>query len=127
MAIVMKNGGLERSDRYGPNAIRSVEALLRELKATARRGYGVASSEAEFGVTAVAAAIRSDKKGPAVGTVSIAGPSARIDSRRAEELAPLVLRTARELALLWPLRAGTRPRNGESSESNGGPRSAVAV
>jgi DNA-binding IclR family transcriptional regulator len=127
MEIVMKNGGLERSDRYGPNAIRSVEALLRELKATARRGYGVASSEAEFGVTAVAAAIRSDKKGPALGTVSIAGPSARIDSRRVEELAPLVLRTARELALLWPLRAGMRSRNGESSESIGGPRSAVAV
>src|SRR5690349_6771475 len=52
MQIAMKNGGLENADRYGPNVVRSIEALLREIKATARRGYGLASSEAEFGVTA---------------------------------------------------------------------------
>jgi DNA-binding IclR family transcriptional regulator len=106
MQIVMKNGGLKNADRYGPNVVRSVEALLRELKATARRGYGIALSEAEFGVTAVAAAIRAGDDGPALGTVSIAGPSARMTERRAQELSPLVLRTASELADLWPLRVG---------------------
>lgn len=107
MQIVMKNGGLKHADRYGPNVVHSIEALLRELKATARRGYGIALSEAEFGVTAVAAAIRSDDAAPALGTVSIAGPSARVTERRAHELAPLVLRSARELSNLWPLRVGT--------------------
>jgi IclR family transcriptional regulator, acetate operon repressor len=107
MRIVMKNGGLKDADRYGPNVVRSIEALLRELKATARRGYGLAFSEAEFGVTAVAAAIRSEG-GAALGTVSIAGPSARITDKRVHELAPLVLRSAEELANLWPSRA----RNG---------------
>jgi IclR family acetate operon transcriptional repressor len=107
MQIAMKNGGLEDADRYGPNVVRSIEALLREIKATARRGYGLALSEAEFGVTAVAAAIRAGQGGPALGTVSIAGPSARLTEKRANELAPLVLRTARELANLWPLRVGT--------------------
>ena len=105
MQIVMKNGGLKDADRYGPNVVRSIEALQREVKATGRRGYGLAYSEAEFGVTAVAAAIRAGDEGPALGTVSIAGPSARITEKRAHELAPLVLRCAAELSNLWPLRA----------------------
>ena len=106
LSILMKNGGVRNAERYGPNAVRSIDALMREVKATARRGYGLAFSEAEFGVTAVAAAIRTEDGGPALGTVSIAGPSARITEKRAHELAPLVLHTARELSDLWPLRVG---------------------
>src|SRR5689334_23644799 len=97
LAILMKNGGVGSADRYGPNAVRTIDAFLREVKATARRGYGLALSEAEFGVTAVATAIRAGDGGPALGTVSVAGPSARITEKRAHELAPLVLQTAREL------------------------------
>lgn len=127
MQIVMKNGGLKSADRYGPNVVRSIEALLREIKATARRGYGLALSEAEFGVTAVAAAIRSGDLGPALGTVSIAGPSARMTEKRAHELAPLVLHTARELSNLWPLRvgagAGRRQHDGQGRAAR---RTAVA-
>ena len=107
MQIIRKNGGLQNLDRYGPNVVRTAEALLRELKTAARRGYGMALSEAEFGVTAIAAAIRTGDDGPVLGTVSIAGPSARMTEKRAQELAPMVLRTARQLASLWPLRAGT--------------------
>ena len=106
MKIMTKNGGLKDADRYGPNVVRSVEALLRELRATVRRGYGLAQSEAEFGVTAVAAAIRAGEDGAALGTVSIAGPGARITEKRVQELAPLVLHCAAELANLWPLRVG---------------------
>ena len=104
MQMVIKNGGLEHHDRYGPNVVRTIEALLREIKATARRGYGLAVNEAEFGVTAVAAAIRAGEQGPALGTVSIAGPSARMPEKRVHELAPHVLRSAAELSALWPLR-----------------------
>jgi len=118
MRFVMKNGGLKDADRYGPNVIRTIEALLRELKATARRGYGLAFNEAEFGVTAVAAAIRAGEGGSALGTVSIAGPSARITEKRAHELAPIVLRTAGELSSLWPLRVGGR-RNHPRHEGQG--------
>lgn len=102
---LIKNGGFKNADKYGPNVTRSTEGLLRELKGTVRRGYGVAINEAEFGVTALAAAIRSGKSGPALGTVSIAGPSTRMTEKRIEELAPLVLRCASELSELWPLRA----------------------
>jgi IclR family transcriptional regulator, acetate operon repressor len=110
VANVMKSGGFKHAEKYGPNVMRSIEALLRELKLTARRGYGTAYNEAEFGVTAVAAAIRAGGDGPALGTVSIAGPSARMTDKRVSELAPIVLRTAADLSDLWPLRAGTNGR-----------------
>jgi IclR family acetate operon transcriptional repressor len=123
--MVRKNGGLQHADRYGPNVVRSVEALLRELKATARRGYGMALSEAEFGVTAVAAPIRLGEDGPALGTVSIAGPSARVTEKRAQELAPLVLPAARQLARLWPLRVGVA--TGTPTQARRRPPAAVAA
>jgi len=104
MHIVMENGGLQGADRYGPNVVRSDEALLRELKATVRRGYGLALGEAEFGVTAVAAAIRVNETSAVLGTVSIAGPSVRITEKRIRELAPRVVQCAAELSALWPLR-----------------------
>jgi len=118
MQIIVKNGGLKDAGRYGPNVVRSVEALLRELKATARRGYGVAQSEAEFGVTAVAAAIRAGDESPVLGTVSIAGPGARITDKRVQELAPLVWSTASELANLWPLRVN--PANNQVQQASRG-------
>jgi len=127
MHFVMKNGGLKDAGRYGPNVVGSIEALLRELKATARRGYGLAFSEAEFGVNAVAAAIRAGEEGPASGTLSIAGPSARMTEKRAQELAPLVLRTAVELSNLWPLRVGAaRSKREHDGRQRAGGRRAVA-
>lgn len=102
--------GFDDADRYGPNAIRTVEALGRELKATAKRGYGTAINEAEPGVTAIAAAIRVDRSAPTLGTASIAGPSVRMTDKRIAELAPFVIAAAAELASLWPLRPRVRRR-----------------
>jgi DNA-binding IclR family transcriptional regulator len=101
---IVKNGGFKDADKYGPNVLRSIEALLKEVKRTAQRGYGLASSEAEPGVTAIAAAICSIVDGTALGTVSVAGPSVRMTEARIQELAPLVRQGAAELANLWPLR-----------------------
>jgi DNA-binding IclR family transcriptional regulator len=100
----LKHEGFERADKFGPNVVRSVEALMRELEATVRRGYGIAINEAEPGVTALAAVIRSGSDGPGLGTVSVAGPSVRMTESRIHELAPLVLDAASELSALWPLR-----------------------
>jgi IclR family acetate operon transcriptional repressor len=108
---VERQGGFDHADRYGPNAIRSIDALLAELGTTARRGYGVAINEAEPGVTAIAAVIRDaagrDARLRAVGTVSIAGPSARIDEDRIGALASKVTRCADELSSVWPVRRGS--------------------
>jgi len=102
--IVMKNGGFDRAAKYGPNVLRTIEALLKDLRATAKRGYGLAVNEAEPGVSALAAVIRSGEDGVAVGTVSIAGPSARVTEARLREMAPLVVQCAAELSNVWPLR-----------------------
>jgi DNA-binding IclR family transcriptional regulator len=71
----------------------------------------VAEEEGEPGTAALAAVIR--RRGPdaaVVGTVSIAGPMARITPERYEGLARRVRAAAEELALLWPVRdlAGLR-------------------
>jgi len=101
---VAKHGGFSEADRYGPNVIRSIDVLLKELRVTARRGYGLALNEAEPGVTAIAAAIRSGADGLTVGTVSIAGPTARMTENRVRTLAPLVTQCASDLSISWPVR-----------------------
>jgi IclR family transcriptional regulator, acetate operon repressor len=115
--IVLKKGGFENADSHGPNVVRSIDALLKELEATARRGYGIAVSEAEPGVTALAVAIRSGNDGPVVGTVSVAGPGVRMTDKRIRELAPTVIDLAPELSSLWPLRRSTdrQIRQGENA------------
>ena len=105
---VLKNGGFDDADRYGPNAIRSIETLLRELEVTAQRGYGLAVNEAEPGVTALAVAVRARDDGMALGTVSIAGPSVRMSEKRLQELAPVVVQCAAELSDRWPPRPRSR-------------------
>ena len=117
---VLRNGGFDAADRYGPNVLRSVETLLRELDATRQRGFGVAMNEAEPGVTALATSIRASDDGVALGTVSIAGPSLRMTEVRVQELAPFVLHCAAELSKLWPL----RPRSGAPPEAKGVARAA---
>src|SRR5258706_15174088 len=82
LQTVVRQGGIRHVERYGPNVIRSIEALLKEVRVTARRGYGLAINEAEPGVTAIAAAVRSGADGVTVGTVSIAGPPARMAETR---------------------------------------------
>ncbi len=105
---VLKSGGFGSADKHGPNVVRSIEALLREVESAAQRGYGLAVNEAEPGVTALAAAIRSGEGGTALGTVSVAGPSVRMTESRVRELAPMVMQSASDLSKLWPL----RPRSG---------------
>jgi IclR family acetate operon transcriptional repressor len=105
---VVKSGAFDDADKYGPNVVRSTKALMREVEATAKRGYGIARNEAEPGVTALAAAIRARDDGVALGTVSVAGPSVRMTDARVRELALLVVQGAADLSSLWPL----RPRNG---------------
>lgn len=120
MAIVAKQGVIGGPSPYGPNVVRSLASLQEELRATSERGYGLAMSEAEPGVTALAAAIRLGRNGTAVGTVSVAGPSIRLTEKRVQELAPIVTATASELAKLWPLRLRPDSRMQPTEESVAG-------
>jgi len=96
--------------RCGPRAVTTLTALRRELRTTRKRGWGEAVEEGEPGVAAVAAAVRARRHPGAsvVATVSIAGPTARMDGARREELAADALAAAAELTDLWPARERLR-------------------
>lgn len=82
-----------------PNAVQNVESLLVELKATRRRGYGVALEEAEEGVAAIAVTIG---EGPdLVGTMSVAAPIGRLGPVRIAELIPDLKLAAQSMMLIW--------------------------
>lgn len=104
MRIVARNGWGDPAET-GPRAIREVEPLLAALEATRKRGYGIAYEEGEPGMAAVAAAIPGIKPGtPAIGTVSIAGPTVRLSRKQLHEIAPTIQEAARRLSELWPVR-----------------------
>ena len=95
-------GGLGKRGPWGPRAVKTVGGLIKELHATRKRGYGVALEEAEPGVGAIAVAIRAGVKGPAVGTMSVAGPLLRVGPARHEEFHGLLRNAAETLGSIWP-------------------------
>ena len=105
LAIVLR-AGFAAVRPLGPRAVRTAAALRRELQSTRRRGYGEAVDEGEHGVAALAAAIQAGKRGDecVVGTVSLAGPTMRLDAARRAVLVPLLQGAARELTETWPVR-----------------------
>jgi DNA-binding IclR family transcriptional regulator len=106
--IIARNGGFADAYRYGPNVVRSMSGLLTELEQTRAQGFGIAVSEAEPGVSAIASTISSGAESPALGTVSIAGPGVRMTPQRLEELPARLTHAARQLAEVWPLRNGLK-------------------
>jgi IclR family transcriptional regulator, acetate operon repressor len=104
--------GFGTKNEFGPRALRSIDALQKELALTARRGYGVAMEEAEPGVASVACIIRPN--GPqVVGCLAVVAPAFRLTQERIPEVAALAQAAAADLAMVWPLRAmadeNTRP------------------
>jgi IclR family acetate operon transcriptional repressor len=98
------SAGFSKSREFGPKAISTADALMKELVLTARRGFGLAVEEAEPGVSSVATAITLDD-GRVVGAIAIVAPAFRLQGKRIRELAELAQSGAAELAEVWPLRA----------------------
>lgn len=101
--IALAEGMGRPSPEVGPKAVRTIEALRRELGAVRDRGWAVADEEAEPGVAAVAVAIRDPATGRALGTTSVAGPVVRLPEGRRAGLAAILTEAAAELARIWPL------------------------
>lgn len=95
--IAAKQGFGEQGD-HGPNAPADAAALLGRLSETRKRGYAIVIDSATVGTAALAAAILRPSDQVVVGTVSIAGPSARLNKQRMESLAPALLEAAAELS-----------------------------
>jgi IclR family transcriptional regulator, acetate operon repressor len=95
--IVARQGFGNLAD-YGPNAPADSSALLACLKEVRSRGYARVIDSGAVGTAALAVAIVRPADQVVVGTVSIAGPSARLDEQRMATLAPELRRAAEEMS-----------------------------
>lgn len=82
--------------------------LMDDLKTCREVGYTLSYEESELGVGTIAAAImvkRAGGKPECVGVVSLAAPTARMDSDQLIACTPDLINAAARLAEVWPLRA----------------------
>lgn len=99
--LVMKQGGLGKTEEDGPNAPRSVSELLEALQEARKRGFSVIN-EAIVGTAATAAPIRETFSGRVVGVLSVSGPSARFTPERMDRFSPVLLESANRLSSTLP-------------------------
>lgn len=98
MALITQQGLADVAQK-GPGAPHTLAELLAALELTRQRGYATVKDAYEAGTSAVAAVIRNSVSGRPIGTVSVAGPTVRMNADRLEQMAPLVLACASELSL----------------------------
>jgi DNA-binding IclR family transcriptional regulator len=98
--------GFDSRANVGPNCVRSVDKLRRHLKETRKRGYATAIEEAEAGTAALAVAFHTHTapNAPIAGTLSVAGPIARLRPSRHADVVAALHQAASEMTALWPLR-----------------------
>jgi len=82
---------------YTPETITSRDRLRSELATILEQGYAVAVDELEIGLTAIAAPIH-DAHGDVVASLSISGPTFRLDGDRVAGLVALVVDAARDIS-----------------------------
>lgn len=95
---IVANQGFGKLSEHGPNAPRSISALIKRLRETRERGYAIVVDSAAVGTAAMAAPIINPQTGTVAGTVSIVGPSARFGKPQMTALEPELLNAARELS-----------------------------
>jgi DNA-binding IclR family transcriptional regulator len=88
---------LESLPSYTEGTITSRGELHQELASVRQRGYAVAVDELEVGLTALAAPLRS-AHGDVVASMSVSGPSLRLDPARVEQLIPVLVAAAEEVS-----------------------------
>jgi len=96
LARVLK-AGFGRAEDYGPNAARTPEEFLKQLRRTRAAGYATVTNSFEVATAAMAALIR-EQNGQPVGVLTIAGPMFRMTAKRMQELAPTLLRAVDSLS-----------------------------
>ncbi len=95
--LIMRQG-FGPFDECGPNAPRTIEAVLERLRQARECGYSWAVDSSAIGMAAISAAVRHPVKGQPIGVISVAGPSARLDEARLQVFAPALLNAAAELS-----------------------------
>lgn len=90
----MTNHGLVRCTQ---NTITDFNKLKKELAIVRRDGVATDDEETEVGVRCIAAPVRNGD-GSVVASISISGPSARLNDKRVQELKPLVKNCALDIS-----------------------------
>lgn len=97
MQAVARQGIGDRA-RFGPNAPRSLKALMAMLKEHRKRGFSLVSETYAPGMSSMAAPVQ--RRGePATGVIVVAGPSVRLTQARMTAFAPDLMDAAAELAV----------------------------
>lgn len=84
---------LPRLKAFTEHTVTSRSDIRRQLVEVQQRGYAVVVDELEVGLTAVAAPVR-DAHGDIIASLSVSGPTFRIDSERTDVLIPAVMTAA---------------------------------
>jgi DNA-binding IclR family transcriptional regulator len=96
MALVAKQG-LGLPEQFGPAAPTTLQAVLDAVHATRERGYSLTVDTYSLGLSAMSAPVRFAGQ-PAMGVITVAGPTVRFTVERMEALAPELLSIASQLA-----------------------------
>jgi len=97
LMLVAEQGFVSRLEQPGPNAPHTATELLVRLKETRERGYSIAIDSYIIGMAAMAVPVRYGNQNTVIGTLSIAGPAARITPERMQDFAAPLKAAAAEL------------------------------
>jgi len=100
----------KRLIRRTPNTITSREALAEDLLAIRQRGWSHDDEEGAIGLRCFAVPLL--VAGECVGAVSVSGPSGELAADQADQIVPLLVKTAGELTASSALVAGLRALGG---------------
>ncbi|MDR1935660.1 MAG: IclR family transcriptional regulator [Candidatus Accumulibacter sp.] len=90
----------------GPNAIRTVAELRREIRRTRAMGFAFNDQESELGLSAIAMLVKDrSRANRVVGAVSIAGPTFRLGREKLVSFAEPLHQAIGHLEQIWPIGA----------------------
>ena len=90
--------GLGLPEQFGPAAPTSLQAVLAAVQATRERGFSVTTDTYSLGLSAMSAPVRLAGQ-PAIGVITIAGPTVRFTAERMQALGPELLAISAQLAV----------------------------
>ncbi|MFU8926131.1 IclR family transcriptional regulator [Acinetobacter puyangensis] len=95
---IVEREGFEKAENFGCNSPKNLPELEKMIQASIDRGYGLICDTYELGMTAMAKIIINPTTGQPFGTVSIAGPSVRLNDAKIQRLAPALSQTAEKIS-----------------------------
>jgi len=96
LALVVKQG-LGQPQDFGPNAPVSLQAVMAQVHTTRQQGYSLTVDTYSLGLSAMSAPVRLAGL-PAMGVLTLAGPTVRFTEERMRDLAPELLNVCAQLA-----------------------------